>query len=131
MTKRTSVAGELLTKTIMDSLLQDLKDEPLYGKVVTKAAAYDMAADVTTAIIVANGASAIVPVTLPPATGTGRIIAMIAKDVTNAVTLIRAGADVINAAGTTITFTPAWEYVIVADITSGQWAILAGTAALT
>jgi len=131
MTKKSWTIGELISKIELDKLLQDLKDEPLYGGIATKVAAYVITDTDDLAIIVADGTGAVVPVTLPAATGSGRIIFMVAIDVSNAVTLIRAGADVINAAGTTYTFTPAWEVACVVDIAAGQWATMFATAALT
>lgn len=131
MTKRVFTVGELLTKTILDTFLTDLKDEPLYGDVVTKVADYVITAIDGVAIVVADGSSATVEITLPAATGSGRIIIVLGTDVTNAVTFIRAGTDVIDAAGVTYTFTPAWEVAAVVDIGAGQWATLFATAALT
>lgn len=131
MTKRVFTTGELITKAILDTLMQDLKDEPLYGDVVTKTADYTITDTDGVAAVIADGSSAEVAVTLPAATGSGRIIIVIGSDVTNAVTLIRAGTDVIEAAGTTYTFTPAWEVAAVMDIGAGQWGTLFATAALT
>ena len=131
MTKKTWTSGELITKTELDKLLQDLKNEALYGGVGVKTAAYVITDTDDLAIIVADGTNAVVPVTLPAATGSGRIIKVIGMEVTNAVTLIRAGTDVIDAAGTTYTFTPAWEVAEVVDIAAGQWATISATATLT
>ena len=131
MTKRNTTMGELISLPMLDSFLQDLKDEPLYGKVVTKTANYDMASDTDTFLILADGTGATVQVTLPAATGTGRIIAMVATNVENAVTMVRTGSAVLNASGTTLTFTPAWEYAVVMDADSDQWVILSTDAALT
>ncbi len=131
MTKKVWTTGELIPKVELDKLLQDLKDEALYGGVATKVAAYTILDTDDLAIIVADGSSAVVPVTLPAATGSGRIIFMVGIEVTNAVTLIRAGTDVIDAAGVTYTFTPAWEVALVIDIAAGQWATVVATATLT
>lgn len=131
MTKRAFTKGELITKTILDTFLTDLKGEALHGKIATKTGDYDLALDTDAAIVVADGTSATVEITLPAATGTGRVIIMVAANVDNAITCIRAGSDVINAAGVTITFTPVWEYACVVDIAAGQWAMLFGDAALT
>ncbi|KKM85455.1 hypothetical protein LCGC14_1288950 [marine sediment metagenome] len=131
MTKKVWTAGELITKTELDKLLQDLKSEPLYGGVATKTADYVITDTDDLAVVIADGNGATVEITLPAATGSGRIIMVVASDVSNAVTLIRAGADVIEAAGVTYTFTPAWEVAHLVDIGSGQWATLFATATLT
>jgi len=131
MTKKVWVVDERVTKVELDKLLQDLKSEALYGGRATKIALYTILDNDNLAIIVADGTGAIVPITLPAATGSGRIIYMVAINVANAVTMIRAGGDVIDAAGTTYTFTPAWEVACVVDIAAGQWATMFATAALT
>lgn len=131
MTKKAWTTGELLSKTELDKFLQDLKGEALHGGVGVKTAAYVITDTDDLAIIVADGTGAVVTVTLPAATGSGRIIKMIAIEVSNAVTLIRAGADVIDAAGVTYTFAPAWDVAEVLDIAAGQWATLYANATLT
>jgi len=131
MTKKVWTTGELITKTELDKLLQDLQGEALYGGIATKTADYIITDTDDLALIVADGSGATVEITLPAATGSGRIIKVFASDVSNAVTLIRAGTDVIDAAGVTYTFTPAWEVAEVVDIGAGQWATVSATATLT
>lgn len=121
MTKRAWTTGELLTKAILDTFLTDLKGEALYGGVVTKTGDYTITDTDGYAIIVGDGSSATVEITLPAAEGTGRIILMTATDVSNAVTVARAGSDVINADITGYTLIAAWAVLILVDIAEGQW----------
>jgi hypothetical protein len=88
------------------------------------------AVDDDTILMTLDADGGAVQITLPEATGSGRVIIFVCIDADNATTVIREGTGVINAAGTTLTF-DVWENAIVADIGADQWALLAGTAALT
>lgn len=121
MTKKSWTTGELITKTELDKLLQDLKSEALYGGISTKTGNYVITDTDGLAIVIANASGGTVQITLPAATGTGRILIIAAKNISNAVTIVRAGSDVINAAGTGYTIVAAWGFAIIADIAAGQW----------
>ena len=126
MTKRTTTHGEKITIAMLDSFLQDLKNEPLYGAV--EALDHDDTDVASTTVLgVLNGTSDDVAINLPAATGSGRILAFVASNSDNVVTVVTSGEDVIGAAHDTVTFA-VWENYVLVDAASGQWVVLAGTA---
>lgn len=123
MTKKVWTAGELITKTELDKLLQDLQDEPLYGEVTVVTETYSVLAG--DAIVLVDSTGGAFTVTLPAATGSGRILTFKKTDVAaNAVTLDGAGAETIDGAATNTDIDAQWDTLTIVDGASGAWSII-------
>jgi hypothetical protein len=85
------------------------------------------AISVTDKIALLDASSNAVAATLANSTLVGKVITVKATDVTNATTLVPATL----LDGTTITFTPANEYIVLAWVGSDGWAVVGGNAAIT
>lgn len=123
MSKKVWDAGELITKTELDKLLQDLKDEPLYGEMTAITEAYTVLAG--DAIILCDTTGGAFTVTLPAATGSGRILTFKKTDAAaNAVTLDGAGAETIDGAATNTEIDAQWDTLTIVDGATGAWSII-------
>lgn len=128
MSKKTWTTGELITKAELDKLLQDLKDEPLYASIVKKTATYT--ALLTDTIIITDTSGGAFTITLPKATGSGKVFVF--KQVgtgTNALTIDGDGSETIDGATTHTAMDAQYDTITIVDSETGKWSIISSVLA--